>query len=493
MNRRSHEQVDLAALLEAPAVAGLRAEYLAQAATRVESVALVSSIDDVTTVRADTLVVVADDPGLGPWMISAALRYAWERRASGLVVAQDRISDVEKALAERLDVSLLGSSAEASKVAIELAMRLGVAKAGQLSSVHQFGRRIASARSVDEALRIVAGELDGASARLESAEGLPLAPRQGKHDHQAPEERTLVSVPLHPRNADGQRVSVEVWPHEAPYAERVLEATAPVLSALVLEAQLRAMRDSLPALSLPALTGGRRPWELTAPTPGEARAAQGAPGQDPVADAHLAVCILAKHRKRVGAAVHQRWLQCAPATPLARTSDGWIAFVPSATPAEHGRFARALRLAFAEEPLPDVSIGYSRHRDTPGEAASDLREAWLAARVADAQPLCFDSVTASVLHRVLPADLARELVTKLLPELMADPGRDELVESMLAFLDSKGSVSGAARLLGVHRNTVQTRVRRAEELGVNLSAPDSVLPMHLLLRGVRPEVPETTL
>jgi DNA-binding PucR family transcriptional regulator len=51
----------------------------------------------------------------------------------------------------------------------------------------------------------------------------------------------------------------------------------------------------------------------------------------------------------------------------------------------------------------------------------------------------------------------------LAPLAVDDEAHGRLRDSVGAFLDTGGSLSGAAERLGCHKNTVQYRIRRAEE------------------------------
>lgn len=62
-------------------------------------------------------------------------------------------------------------------------------------------------------------------------------------------------------------------------------------------------------------------------------------------------------------------------------------------------------------------------------------------------------------------DRARDWVREELGDLAVDDeAHGRLRESVIAFLDTGGSLSGAAERLGCHKNTVQYRIRRAEQM-----------------------------
>jgi DNA-binding PucR family transcriptional regulator len=96
----------------------------------------------------------------------------------------------------------------------------------------------------------------------------------------------------------------------------------------------------------------------------------------------------------------------------------------------------------------------------------------------------FDHAPLHLLERVVPADLADQLVEALFPQLITDPSAPRLSEAVLGYLSANGSISTAAARLGLHRNTVQTRLQRAAALGVDLTEQANVLPVHLLFAAM---------
>ena len=87
------------------------------------------------------------------------------------------------------------------------------------------------------------------------------------------------------------------------------------------------------------------------------------------------------------------------------------------------------------------------------------------------------SITLRALLRRRPAEPARGRREPKLPPSTGDPLRDTL----LAVARANGRIAPAARILGVHRNTVLYRLQRASaELGIDPRRPDDALR---LLRG----------
>ncbi|WP_229698830.1 helix-turn-helix domain-containing protein [Wenjunlia tyrosinilytica] len=79
----------------------------------------------------------------------------------------------------------------------------------------------------------------------------------------------------------------------------------------------------------------------------------------------------------------------------------------------------------------------------------------------------------------------------LLTPLRNQPG--DLIRTLGTYLDSESSLNETAAVLGVHRNTVATRVARIKTLlGVDLHDRDERLALHLACRAVLLEQPEQT-
>ena len=62
----------------------------------------------------------------------------------------------------------------------------------------------------------------------------------------------------------------------------------------------------------------------------------------------------------------------------------------------------------------------------------------------------------------------------------------ELLETLTAYLDHESGIAATADALGLHRNTVSTRVQRVQELlGLDLDDPDTRLAVHLACRALQ--------
>ncbi len=508
MTRASTGAVELRDLIGAPGLDGLEVLHLAAERGPVRDLALVTDFEEIGTVGPDTVVLLSAAGARGGWMISAALRYAWERRACALIVPEQPFTASVVDLARRLEVSLLTTRGDMTRLAIDAAIRLGTARAESAARVRSAAERLAGSADPAHAVALLSSELDDAAVWIESAGTRTFGSSPEARAPAAAKPGVRVAVPLFPRGSGAPRGSggsggpsagaselliAEVASAARAFAEQLLADAAPVVRALLLEQQLDATRASLPVIAVTALIGSAPVAAFDPPDPSLVDAA-GAPLLE---GEYLAVCLVSEEPERMGALVHQLWFLAFPELPLARFDGGWFGFMPAA---DRERLADALQRierGFVRAAGLPVAGGSSRVHRSRADARIAVHEAWLAARVADrgsdartdagaARPfIAFDRIPARLLARFVPSDLAARLVELLFPRLVADPNRDQLIDAVLAVLACRGSVQAAAARLGLHRNTVQARLQRTGELGIDLSDPELVLPVHLLLTAAR--------
>jgi hypothetical protein len=131
-----------------------------------------------------------------------------------------------------------------------------------------------------------------------------------------------------------------------------------------------------------------------------------------------------------------------------------------------------------------IAVG-SPHQGAAGFRTSHL-EALRTRRIIDLSGRTAPSITAFTDVALVDAisrdlDAAREFVAAQLGDLARDDAkeRDERA-ALLAVLDAQGSLITAARTLGIHRNTILQRVRRAEQR-MGRPATDRVVELHAAL------------
>ncbi|MHA6623646.1 PucR family transcriptional regulator [Pseudonocardia sp. DLS-67] len=168
----------------------------------------------------------------------------------------------------------------------------------------------------------------------------------------------------------------------------------------------------------------------------------------------------------------------------------WTTFPEEPGAAELQRHAAAARRAqwLLRSSLPSA-MGVGRlYRDAAGLART-LGEADDAARLAATRSAggYFVHVDRLGLGQLLLAwtrtDTFLPAARSLLEPLRDQPG--DLLATLTAYLDAESSLTETAAVLGVHRNTVATRMAKAQDLlGVELTDPDERLALHLACRSV---------
>lgn len=175
--------------------------------------------------------------------------------------------------------------------------------------------------------------------------------------------------------------------------------------------------------------------------------------------------------------------------------DGWALWISADSepkPDAARSLLRAVRLAAAAMPAEhDVAAGIGRaHRGAAG-LAQTLREARDAADLArshDFRP-AVEHVDELGVARLL-ATWQRSEVTRAFAETALSPLRDaahlHLLGTLRAYLESGGSMALTAQALGVHRNTVTTRIQQIRQrLGVDLDDPSQRLALQLACRALQ--------
>lgn len=476
--------VDLGQLTNTVVFRDLEALHVTSTAAPVRGVALISDIEEITAVGPDTVVVLTREVARGGWMVSAALRYAWERRACALIVPEQPHAGALVELARRLGVSLFASARAMTRLALDASQQLGIAQAGSITTLHALAEAVSESGDVQAALRLVSDALGGYPVSIESGglttlrdggSGPAADPPEASENGVVRVENALLSTP-----PDADVIVAEVAAHTEARAEQVLAYVAPVLRGLVLDERLRSLRDSLPVVSVTALTGDPKPPAF------DDAADRGVVAPWPLADGYVVLCISAEAPDRVASAVHHLWLQSFPHAPLARIEEGWLGYVHLPRPEDQSALLHAVRRTIDGARDLRLTVGVSRPHRGPESAPSAVREAWLAARLASPGGGAADAVvefgrhSPHLLGRLLPREFAAQLFRALLPDLAADPAADALVAACAAYLTHQGSVSKAAKHLGVHRNTLQARLRRAEQLGADVTDPAATLSTLLL-------------
>jgi transposase-like protein len=432
----------------------------------ITDVALVLHLDDLAAVRPNTLVVLSQEASRGEWMVSSAIRQAWERHAVALIVSQRVCSDTAMMLAERLGVAVASCSEDLTSVALQLSRQLGALQAGMESRLQVVEERIEGAESVDEVCQLVGDWLGGARVELMANPATAATPPTAG----------VVRVPVFSGGARADMLVAEVEADQIAEAEQLLRASAPQLRYLRVRDEMQDLRDSLPTHSLVSSVREADYRLLDADLAGFRT-------QEPLPASMRCCCILAASPGAAAADVVRAWGAEGIAVPLAAFQDGWVAMIGPNDVERLERFSERV----ATSGRDDVAVGVSRAQTGTAEARRAVLEAWTSARLARARneekPLSFNDVVARELPRLLPERVCLDLLGLSWPKFATDPTALVLGETVVSYFESHGSVSAAARRLGTHRNTVQARLQRARDLGLPLDGFDETLGMHLLLRA----------
>ncbi|PDQ34705.1 MAG: hypothetical protein B5766_09965 [Candidatus Lumbricidophila eiseniae] len=471
--------VELADLLNTPDFDDVTEHHRMSHSHVVRDVAFVTDIEDISNVGPGTIVVLDESAAHGGWLLSGALRYAWERHAAALIVPDDALAISVLELAKRLDVNFLSSPRAMSRMVLDIAIGIGRLQAATESRIITLRQRIEDAPDIVTAVGLISRELGGCLVQANSSGTLIAS--AGK----PPPASQSARVTSSPRPFESPVELVALVPNQQlEFAHNALNAAVPTARIMLLTDELEAIQKALPLLSMVTLTGL-----------GFARSMQ--PDTDRFADAmhipshkpHVAVCLLVADSSHdvalFSSPVYHVWRRAFKGSPLSRMDGGWITFlsVDAVGTATSDAIAHTLTERVVE---PLRAIGVAVGISTIGNderIASDLAgEAWLAAKVARPNAAAtFDRISQPLLSRLIPRELAQRLVGVYFPRLQADSQFNELARCAVAYLDCVGSVSATATRLGLHRNTVQARLRRITELGVNLTEPDSSLTQHLIL------------
>ena len=140
--------------------------------------------------------------------------------------------------------------------------------------------------------------------------------------------------------------------------------------------------------------------------------------------------------------------------------------------------------------LFNVATGVGSMENGPNGLAASLSEAADAARIAVNRSATgwFVRVDGLGLEQLLLAWTRNDTFVPAAESLLAPlrASGDELLATLSAYLDNESRIAATATALGLHRNTVSTRIQRVQELlGVDMADPEARLALHLACRAVQ--------
>jgi PucR C-terminal helix-turn-helix domain/GGDEF-like domain len=498
--------ITLAELIRIEPLASAHVAHLADPAHRVEQVVLAENFDRLRRSMPHSLIVLHAEAATGGWSLATALNLAWERNASAVLVSRAVAGPSSEALAQRLNISLLGIDGDPVDVALQLAGQISAPDAARALRQAQCAERLAEQTGVRGVVGVLNSEL-GASVPVALVAGEVVVAGRASATAERPEV---------------EHVCVEVHgPGDRPWARLVaaVPAQTPGAAAQVHALLLLARPSLLAAWAQTRLDSGTHAaheqaafglLRQLAATPGRPPAAEAADVEVPAWNSELGWQVEGINRAvwlaplrsagqpppELTHLVRAAWQRGHPNWPLIAEGDGWISWRSSAGTEDVIPLRRALTAFRGAAAAHGLVVGVGRPHPGVSGLMRSIAEARLVAHVArDSGPgtiRWFDQVGAPAALAWLPVAELAEVAELCLDDLMEARDRDALVDTVLAVLDCGGSLSQASQRLGVHRNTVLARVARSRQLGLAFDDPAQRLALHVLcyaLAAVRPERP----
>lgn len=519
-SRPPTDSLDLAELLRVDPLARAEVVHLADPSRHVHQVVLAETFERLRLTAPHSVVVLHAEAATGGWSLAAALHAAWERNASAVVVPRTAMSSSSAVLAERLGTALLMIEDDPVDVALALAGQISAPRSARAVRVALCAERLADQSSIRGVLGVLNAELGRVPVAL-TIGGSVVAGRAAAVRERADHEQVRVLV-----HGVGER----------PWAELVasIPAAAPV-SAPAATADLTAHVGTLLRLArLPLLAVWAQTRMNTATQVAQEQAAfqllrrsGGEPSDDRAVPVHLGGGESASWSSELGwrvegtnravwiapardtggepspeltQLVRAAWQRHLPDWPIVADDDGWLSWQNSADTGTDsntdghtdghtdsntdGAMRRGITTMTPTARRHALVLGIgSAHTGVPGLMRSvvEARLAAYAAREGGAGSVTwFDQVGVRATLAWLPIGRIAQVADLRLTDLMAARDRSALVETVLAVLDCGGSLSQASARLGVHRNTVLSRVARAKELGLVFDDPAQRLALHVL-------------
>lgn len=525
----------VAELVDAGPLAG--AHMYGSGANPVHQVRIVDELGVFADVVPHTAVVLIGAAASGGWAVEMAMRRAWEQAAACVIAPSSALSAGSgEVLAERLGVTLIFVDGDPLVTAVEVASAASRPEAARTQLVARCATRIAEAgASARRVLGVLNAELPGTSVAFLDRYGTRLAGRAAAEgDSASGGERVLVDMDLPDglgRLVASGAVRSPGWPS---VVRTVLGLAVAALSAWAAGERLVAGRefavqealaerllampealldaeplDTVPEQDVPGGVGAGAMPDVRAGVGAGVVAGAGTeafPGAFPGA----VPGVVGDVREALGRAAALGWAVHGPvsgfvvrpvgwqpdpaehamvrellvgalgAVPVMRRGEGWAGW------AELGPGALAVRLQECARLLPRaVAAGAGRQVERLGAVGESLLGAEAAAFTARAGAVArADRMGPAELLAALPAGVLRAPAEVVLGPLRAADKDGSLLATLAAVLDGGGALRAAERL-GVHRNTVTTRLERVRAAGYDLEDPATRLALHLAVHVSR--------
>ncbi|HEX3790580.1 MAG TPA: helix-turn-helix domain-containing protein [Pseudonocardiaceae bacterium] len=487
--------LDLAELMRVDPLAQAEAVHVADPTRQVQQVILAETFERLRRTTPHSLVVLHNEAATGGWSLAAALHAAWERNVTAIVVPRAAMSPSSAVLAERLSIALLVTDTDPVDLALTLAGQVSAPQAARALRAALCAERLADQSSIRGVLGVLNTELAPVPVAL-TIGGAVAAGRAAAAAERPDAEQVRVEISAQGGRPWGELVA-SVPARSATVAAHVESllrlARLPLIAAWAQnrmnvsthavqeKAAFQLLRRMVTEPVADVSSNGHRDipmpswaaelhWRVDgvnrAVWISEVRGAGGEPAEE------------------LTQLVRTAWQRHRPDWPLVADEDGWISWQNSGAEDDVAAMRRAVGavLGAAESHALVLGVG-GAHSGVPGLMRS-VTEARLAAHVARdggaGSVRWFDQVGAKATLAWLPRGQIAEVADLCLGDLMAAKDRAALVDTVLAVLDCGGSLSQASTRLGVHRNTVLSRVARAKELGLVFDDPAQRLALHVL-------------
>lgn len=478
-------RLDVAGVVAHGALSAVTMLYTASTNAVIDGVVIVSDLETIKKVPPNTIVVLSTHVGSGGWQVSAALRHAWERRASAVIIAQSTYAESVISLAERLDINLMAAEQDPSIIALALAAEIGAVKSVAEVNLAQFAKAVTKETTVTTILKTISIRLGGFRLTLEH-DGIVLAAAGPAADGGPTIQLDLPSVAnwgqlkltaSGPKTTELNALDVITY----------LEVALPSIQSVWMAGEINDSAASAPTLALIDVSDS---LEVDAQLANQAHPNLLAKLGWNSAHSYQAVWIAhpahQQHSMGRTAILRLLWRKVATRRPLAEVRGGWLSLIP----VEESEDPRQLRARIGEKvgsSLAELgfSVGTSMRQSGVDNLPVLARQARVAAdyglRMAPGAVTSFEDLGMGAVTAYMD-DAAIFLVAGLtLPALMAAPDRDQIIRDTLAFLEHQSSMTLAAKALNIHRNTLQQRINRIRDVGIILDEPEQILPLHLIL------------
>lgn len=501
------EQLDLAALFAHPANGGLRPIAGADPSVVWRELVVASAEAELPADGADALAVLTVAPPATPWQQDALVRRVRDHGYRGLALpAAETFGPGTRALAQRLGLALLDTAEPMTlaRAGWELlegrdALTLGYVRRVAQSIEYHAANLADLLRHLSASVGHGVALIDSEGVLLEAGETLPAAVHAAIDfgpwiDTVSRPEGAAASVRVDSPSRAGLRLAIV----GRGLGQQQLSALAVAAEVAMPAVAARILIDEVADVNDAAVSSGllRDFLELRDSRDTELEQRMLERGWR-TTGYHLGFRLIGRTRVDTLQLLRfvTRELTGMPVDSHAATSGrgvtGWLSFSAPPAPSRVEEHVRALHaLHTAARRVFNVATGVGTLESGSAGLVATIDGAADAARIAADRSATghFVRIDALGLEQLLlswtESDTFVPAAESLLAPLIAR-GPD-LIETLTAYLDHESGIAATADALGLHRNTVSTRVARAQELlGLDLADPETRLAVHLACRAVR--------